>query len=170
VTVLDGRSQPPRDERFPAAQRVLTTCSLDDLGICNADAVVLMTHSYEQDRALLTELLREMPGETTAGYIGLLGARHRSSLLVSEAAAAVGLSVAKCCERIYAPVGLDLGGDGPQAIALAVIAEVQAWVQGKLGRSRRLTEEDVAEQITQGGASRYLQTQCAIGIAGLSDL
>jgi xanthine/CO dehydrogenase XdhC/CoxF family maturation factor len=60
-------------------------------------------------------------------------------------------------------VGLDLGGDGPEAVALAVIAEVQAWVQGRLGSSRRLTAEDVAAQIAQGGASRYLQTQCAVG-------
>ena len=67
------------------------------------------------------------------GYIGLLGAKHRSSLLVSEAAAMLGCSVAECCERVWAPVGLDLGGDGAEAIALAVVAEVQAWVQGRLG-------------------------------------
>jgi xanthine/CO dehydrogenase XdhC/CoxF family maturation factor len=119
-----------------------------------------MTHSYEQDRALLTGLLgaSEIPG-----YIGLLGASHRSSLLVSEAAATLGCSVAECCARIWAPVGLDLGGDGAEAIALAVIAEVQAWREGRLGASRRLTAERVAEQIAKGGASRYLQTQCALG-------
>jgi xanthine dehydrogenase accessory factor len=92
----------------------------------------------------------------------LLGASHRSSLLVSEAAATLGCSVADCCERVWAPVGLDLGGDGAEAIALAVVAEVQAWVQDKLGASRRLTAEFVAKQIEQGGASRYLQTQCAL--------
>ena len=73
--------------------------------------------------------------------------------------------MAECCERVWAPVGLDLGGDGAEAIALAVVAEVQAWVQGKLGASRRLTAERVAEQIDKGGASRYLQTQCALGTA-----
>jgi xanthine/CO dehydrogenase XdhC/CoxF family maturation factor len=57
---------------------------------------------------------------------------------------------------------MDLGGDGAEAIALAVVAEVQAWRQGKLGASRRLTPEDVARQIELGGASRYLQTQCAM--------
>ena len=74
----------------------------------------------------------------SAGYIGLLGAMHRSSLLLSEAAAHLGRSVAECCERVWAPVGLDLGGDGAEAIALAVVAEVQAWRQGKLGVSRKL--------------------------------
>jgi len=128
-----------------------------------------MTHSYEQDRELLAELLKaDLDGTATPGYIGLLGARHRSSLLVGEAAAMAGRSVAECCVRVYAPVGLDLGGDGAEAIALAVVAEVQAWVQGRLGRSRRLCAQDVAEQVAQGGTSRYLQMQCAAVAAGLS--
>ena len=161
VTVGDGRAQLARAERFPEAERVATVASASELSIGARDAVVLMTHSYEQDRALLSGLLAmERPG-----YIGLLGARHRSSLLVAEAAAALGCSVAACCERVYAPVGLDLGGDGPEAIALAVVAEVQAWRQGKLGSSRRLTAEAVAEQVAQGGASRYLLAQCAVGAA-----
>jgi xanthine/CO dehydrogenase XdhC/CoxF family maturation factor len=142
---------------------VVAASSVDKLGVRDQDAVVLMTHSYEQDRALLAGLLA---ADVRAGYIGLLGARHRSSLLVSESAAMLGRSVAECCEGVWAPVGLDLGGDGPEAIALAVIAEVQAWVQGKLGASRRLTAGDVAEYVAQGGQSRYLQTQCAVELAG----
>jgi xanthine dehydrogenase accessory factor len=161
VTVADGRPQLARAERFPEAKCVSTVASASDLNIGERDAAVVMTHSYEQDRALLTGLL----AMGRRGYIGLLGARHRSSLLVAEAAAALGCSVAACCERVYAPVGLDLGGDGPEAIALAVVAEVQAWRQGKLGASRRLTAEDVAEQVAQGGAARYLQAQCAVGAA-----
>jgi xanthine dehydrogenase accessory factor len=160
VTVADGRAQLSRPERFPEAERVVALASVRDLGVRAADAVVIMTHSYEQDRTLLTGLLG---GGEVPGYIGLLGASHRSSLLVSEAAAKLGCSVAECCERVWAPVGLDLGGDGAEAIALAVIAEVQAWRQGKLGASRRLTADVVAKQIEKGGASRYLQTQCAIG-------
>jgi xanthine/CO dehydrogenase XdhC/CoxF family maturation factor len=162
ITVAEGRAQLARPDRFPDAERVLTTASVSDLALTTADAAVIMTHSYEQDRTLLTGLLgaSEVPG-----YIGLLGASHRSSLLVSEAAAALGCSVAECCARVWAPVGLDLGGDGAEAIALAVIAEVQAWREGRLGASRRLTAERVAEQIAKGGASRYLQTQCALGTA-----
>jgi len=162
IVVAEGRARLARPERFPGAEQVLTTASVADLGLAPADAAVIMTHSYEQDRALLTALLggSEMPG-----YIGLLGASHRSSLLVSEAAAALGCSVAECCERVWAPVGLDLGGDGAEAIALAIVAEVQAWREGRLGSSRRLTAERVAELIAKGGASRYLQTQCALGLA-----
>jgi xanthine/CO dehydrogenase XdhC/CoxF family maturation factor len=159
VIVAEGRAQLTRPERFPDAERVLATMSCADLELTTADAAVIMTHSYEQDRTLLIGVLggREVPG-----YIGLLGASHRSSLLLGEAAAALGRSVAECCEKVWAPVGLDLGGDGAEAIALAVIAEVQAWREGRLGASRRLTAERVAEQIAKGNASRYLQTQCAL--------
>ena len=158
VTVADGRAQLARAERFSEAERVLAETAVAELGIGARDAAVVMTHSYEQDRALLAGLLAG-----TAGYIGLLGALHRSSLLIGEVAAELGRSVAECCERVWAPVGMDLGGDGAEAIALEVVAEVQAWRQGKLGVSRRLTAEDVARQIDMGGASRYLQTQCAMG-------
>jgi xanthine/CO dehydrogenase XdhC/CoxF family maturation factor len=160
ITVAEGRAQLTRPDRFPDAERVLTASSVADLGLKTADAAVIMTHSYEQDRALLIGLLG---GSEVPGYIGLLGASHRSSLLVSEAAAALVCSVAACCDKVWAPVGLDLGGDGAEPIALAVIAEVQAWREGRLGASRRLTAERVAEQIAKGGASRYLQTKCALG-------
>jgi xanthine dehydrogenase accessory factor len=160
VIVMDGRMQLAKRERFPEAERVLVASnSTDVLEIRSDDAVVLMTHSYEQDRELLAAVLPLRPK-----YLGLLGARHRSSLLVSEVAAKLSWTVAACCERIYAPVGLDLGGDGPEAIALAVIAEVQACCMGKLGTSRRLSPEDVTRHVKEGGLSRYLQVQCTLDV------
>ena len=162
VLVMDGRSQMARAERFPEAERVVaaSVVSSEVLAIRHDDAVVLMTHSYEQDRELLAAVLPMHPR-----YLGLLGARHRSSLLVSEVAAMLGWTLSECCDRIYAPVGLDLGGDGPEAIALAVIAEVQACCMGKLGTSRRLSPEDVERQLREGVASRYMQVQCALDVA-----
>jgi xanthine dehydrogenase accessory factor len=162
ISVMDGRPQMARAERFPEADRVVmaSAASSEVLAIRPDDAVVLMTHSYEQDRELLAAVLPLHPR-----YLGLLGARHRSSLLVSEAAAMLGWTVGACCDRIHAPVGLDLGGDGPEAIALAVIAEVQACCMGKLGASRRLSPEDVERHLTEGSAARYLQQQCALDVA-----
>jgi xanthine/CO dehydrogenase XdhC/CoxF family maturation factor len=163
VTVADGRAHLARTERFAAGTDcvvALDSSGVSKLGISGDDAVVVMTHSYEQDRELLTALFPIQPR-----YLGLLGARHRSSLLVSEAAAMAGLPVEECCERIWAPVGLDLGGDGPEAIALAVMAEAQGACTGKLATSRRLTAADVARHVREGGSSRYLQTQCAADAA-----
>lgn len=167
VTVIDGRAQWARPERFPDAEVILSSGSLQSNGssrnegrlpeITSADAVVIMTHSYEQDREWLAAVLPKAPR-----YLGLLGARHRSALLVSEAAVILGWTVARACDGLFAPVGLDLGGDGPEAIALATVAEIQGCCEGKLGASRRLTPTVIAEQLARGDASRYLQLQCAL--------
>src|SRR5450756_190703 len=104
VVVSDGRAALAQSRRFPEAERVLRlvgdSFAIEEIGISKSDAVVLMTHSYEQDRELLAAVLPLSPR-----YLGLLGARHRSSLLVSEAALKAGLTVAECCARLYAPVG-----------------------------------------------------------------
>lgn len=158
VTVADGRTHLARAERFPEADQVITSGAISAVGIRAEDAVVVMTHSYEQDRQILAALLPTPPR-----YLGLLGARHRSSLLIGEAAALTGQTIVECCERIHAPVGLDLGGDGPEAIALSVLAEAHASCMGKIGTSQKLTAESVAAQIALGGTARYLHPQCAMG-------
>jgi xanthine dehydrogenase accessory factor len=152
TTVLDGRMQLALSERFPSAEAVIASSDLGSILPQREDAVVIMGHSYEQDRSWLTALLPHQPR-----YLGLLGSRHRSALLVSEAVAAVGWTLEQACQNLFAPVGLDLGGDGAEAIALATIAEIQACCQGKLGYSRRVTPQFVLEQIALGSSSRYLQ-------------
>ncbi len=150
--VLDGRTRFARSERFPSAEAVVATSDLASILPQHDDAAVIMGHSYEQDRAWLMALLPHQPR-----YLGLLGSRHRSALLVSEAAVALGWTLDQACQNLFAPVGLDLGGDGAEAIALATIAEIQACCHGKLGYSRRVTPRFVLEQIALGSSSRYLQ-------------
>ena len=157
VVVVDGRAQWARAERFPEADAVLQLAApAIELKIASDDAVILMTHSYEQDRAWLTHVLPLRPR-----YLGLLGARHRSALLLSEAAATLGWTLERACDCVFAPVGLDLGGDGAEAIALATIAEVQAAVSGRLPTARRMTPEMIEQQIAHGGAASYIHPQCA---------
>ena len=154
--VIDSRRQWARRDRFPEAEAVLE--NLHGVELSAQDAVVVMTHSYEQDRNWLSAALQLRPR-----YLGLLGAKHRSALLLSEAAAMLGWNVERACECVFAPMGLDLGGDGAEAIALATVAEILACYEGKLENvPRRMTPEVIAQQIAQGGASRYLQTQCAL--------
>ena len=161
VMVADGRRLLARPDRFPDADAVLLLDGPEDLQIGREDAVVLMTHSYEQDRALLRAALPARPR-----YLGLLGARHRSSLLISEVALELGWSLEESCAGLHTPVGLDLGGDGPEAIALAVVAEIQACIQGRMGQFRKLSAADVMELLARDGAagsSAYMNPQCAQG-------
>ncbi|MFP5232638.1 MAG: XdhC family protein [Acidobacteriota bacterium] len=164
VAVVDGRPQLAHVHRFPQTCQVLVAKEfgeLNRLSIGDRDALVIMTHSYEQDKAWLTGALQCKPR-----YLGLLGARHRSALLVSETAAAMGWSLEQVCEGLFAPVGLDLGGDGAEAIALAVIAEIQGFLNGKIGASRRMSAPMVVAQVKQGRteapAPGKIQSRCAL--------
>ena len=81
------------------------------------DAAVLMTHKYDLDLRCLREL-----AETAIPYIGLLGpAAKRDKLLESLASSDITLP-----DRIYGPVGLDIGAELPEEIAISIIAEIQA--------------------------------------------
>ena len=159
VSVMDGRPQLALPGRFPEAQSVsvIRSPESDLRQIKQDDAVVLMTHSYEQDRDLLAVVL-----PLRSGYLGMLGARHRTSSLIGEVAAKLKCSVAECCKHIQAPVGLNLGGDGPEVIALAVIAEIQAFRTGRVAASRKLSVQDVQGYLQQRGSMHYLQPHCAV--------
>lgn len=154
VIVADRRSQHARAERFPEARVVHAHADVAQLAVTPSDAVVLMTHSYEEDRRLLGEMLALQPR-----YLGLLGARHRSSLLLHEASTRYGLTLAEACSRLHAPIGLDLGGDGPHAVAIAVIAEIQAALHGRAAAQRGMTADEVEQQLREKGTVRNL---CAL--------
>ena len=94
-----------------------------------------------------------------------VGSRRRSLLLIVEVAATLGWSIMECCEKISAPIGLDIGGEGPQAIALAVIAEAQVCCAGKQIDTRRLSVEQVQSCLADDSSKMYLQTQCSLSLA-----
>ena len=160
VSVVDGRAHLARRERFPEANVVTAHTSTMIQQISAQDVVVLMTHSYEQDEECLSSLLPLRPR-----YLGLLGSRRRSSLLIVQAAAILGWSIMECCEKISAPIGLDIGGEGPEAIALAIMAEAQACCTGKQIDARRLSVEQVHSCLADDSSKMYLQTQCGLSLA-----
>ncbi|HEX4311853.1 MAG TPA: XdhC family protein [Acidobacteriaceae bacterium] len=129
VTVADDRSNLARPERFPHAAVVQNLDAALAQVAAPEQAAVIMTHSYEQDRKVLHTLLaREMK------YIGILGPRRRTERLLSDVAPALELTPAECLARLHTPVGLDLGGHSPAAIALAIAAELQAVFAGREAR------------------------------------
>lgn len=100
---------------------------LDASAALRADEIaVILTHSYEQDRALLQALL---PRKLL--YLGILGPRHRTERLLAEIVPSLGLSVEQGLARLHSPVGLDLGAGDPAAVALSIVAEIQAVLHGR---------------------------------------
>jgi xanthine/CO dehydrogenase XdhC/CoxF family maturation factor len=123
VTVVNSRSTPVTQACRDLADRLVLGPRLPaDLPLGRGDAAVVMTHNFERDRALLAELLA-----SPVGYLGVLGPRQRTERLLDELELTAD-------ERLASPIGLDLGAEGPEEIALAVVAEVQARLNGRSAR------------------------------------
>lgn len=144
VTVADRRAAHARRERFPDADRVLLVDRDDPLAEIALDddtAVVLMTHDYAQDASLLDALVPRAPR-----YLGLLGAASRARRLLAEA----GLDD-DALPFLHAPIGLDIGAETPEEIALAVTAEVRAAFAGRAGGVLRGRAAPIHEAVAERG-------------------
>jgi xanthine/CO dehydrogenase XdhC/CoxF family maturation factor len=97
-------------------------------GLDERSAVVIMTHNYGRDLALLEALLA-----SSAGYIGVLGPKGRTERLLQDLKSNGREPEPDQARRLFAPVGLDLGAETPEEIALAVAAEVRAVFAGRRG-------------------------------------
>ena len=120
VVVVDRRPGLLSRERFPAAVMLLDcdAARLNERLVLDADAFcVLMTHDFADDTAYLAALLR-----TPARYLGMLGPRQRTERILARLRADGPIDES----RIYAPVGLDIGTDGAEQVALSVLAELLA--------------------------------------------
>jgi xanthine dehydrogenase accessory factor len=117
VTVVDHRPAYLTAERFPAARRLLEArpdAGVGELGVDARTLVVLKMHAFEQDRDWLRLFL-----QTQAPYIGLLGPRVRAEKLLD-------LAGSPSEHRVFGPVGLDVGAEGPEQIAISIVAELLA--------------------------------------------
>jgi xanthine/CO dehydrogenase XdhC/CoxF family maturation factor len=130
VTVVDHRAAFVTAERFPEADvLVCVNLASDDASLASHIAIdertiaVVMAHAASHDRAYLHAML-----DARASYIGVLGPRRRTMELLGDRALDGNLP-----DAVHAPVGLDLGAESPDEIALAIVAEVAAVNAGRSG-------------------------------------
>lgn len=141
VTVLDHRPAYAVAERFPRAQRVALNPAAEltrELQAARYDAAVVMSHHLLSDQAYLDALA----AHETIPYIGLLGPAPRRARLMQE----LGAKSRGLDGRLRGPIGLDIGAKTPEAIALAIVAEIQAVLAGRPGGS---FSEHAPSQIVQ---------------------
>jgi xanthine dehydrogenase accessory factor len=131
VVVVDRRPGFLTADRFPTAAALVRSAG-HELGEALAlDAecyAVVMNHNFADDQAYVRALLR-----TPVSYVGMLGPRQRTERILHNLAAEGPMDEA----RLYGPVGLDIGTDGAEQVALAVIAEILAVRSGRRARSLR---------------------------------
>ena len=126
VTAIDHRAAFANRERMPEADEIIVSPSEDLSDEIFADensVAVIMTHNYERDRNILRRLIN-----SKCLYVGALGPKKRTENLLEEIGETFSVEQ---LGRLYAPVGLDIGADTPEEIALAIIAEIRAVLSGR---------------------------------------
>ncbi|MCP3141443.1 XdhC family protein [Pyxidicoccus xibeiensis] len=143
VTVVADRPSETLRRRFPQAHAVVSAKARDAVSavpLSPRTLAVLMTHSLPQDRELLPALLPK-----TLRYVGVLGPRSRTERLLAGMAPA---PTPAQLEKLHAPVGLDLGAEGAEEIALSIIAELQAVVMNREGGKLRERDAPIHSEAT----------------------
>lgn len=131
VTIVDGRLGYASQAKFPAVDALIAArpetisnrVAIDDRSIA-----VVMNYNYLDDLATLRALL-----PTPLTYIGLLGPRRRTEKLLEDLKAEGAPMPSHWTSRLYGPVGLDIGADTPEEIAVAIVAEITAVLAGRAG-------------------------------------
>jgi xanthine dehydrogenase accessory factor len=129
TVVVDGRDAFATRERFPGADEIMVGMPselAERMPLGRESLVVLLSHDYKYDLPVLKAVLA-----SDAAYVGVLGSRRRGRALLDYLS---GEGVpAQQLERVRIPVGLDLGGNTPEEIALSVLAEAVAVYHGHAG-------------------------------------
>ncbi len=121
VVVLDDREEFANAERFPEAHKICVikdfNHAFDGLEIDNDSFIVIVTRGHQFDREVLEQALK-----TKAGYIGMISSRKKRAAIF-EALMAQGVKKEQL-ERVHAPIGINIGGETPEEIAVSIVAEL----------------------------------------------
>jgi xanthine dehydrogenase accessory factor len=130
TVVVDDRQEFANAERFPKADRVIVAFSsqqaFEGLKIDRDSYIVIVTRGHLHDKTILERSLK-----TDAGYIGMIGSRRKRDLVYQELLTK-GFSLSDL-ERVHAPIGLAIGAETPEEIAVSIVAEL---IQVRAGRGR----------------------------------
>jgi xanthine dehydrogenase accessory factor len=121
TVVLDDREEFANRARFESADEVIVLSSLDDamrgLDVDERSYIVLVTRGHAHDKTLLSQALK-----TKAGYIGMIGSRSKRDA-VYESLRGEGFAP-EVFDRVNSPIGLDIGAETPEEIAVSIVAEI----------------------------------------------
>lgn len=133
TTVVDGRPHQATAERFPKADKVFVAKPdqvLTNITTGHETLFLLMTHNYNYDLALLKQLiLQNYP------YIGVLGPRTKLHRMLDDLQAQGVIPDQQQLASLHGPVGLDIGAETPQEIAISIVAGIKAFLSNRNGQA-----------------------------------
>ena len=131
VTVVDCRANEATRERFPLPCDVILSrreIVHQQVFLDVYTVSVVMTHNYLDDREIFKILL-----PSPARYIGVLGPKLRTERLLEDLRLQGIVYNTEQLKRLHSPIGIDIGADTPEGIAIAIIAEIQAVLTNRNG-------------------------------------
>ena len=133
TTVIDGRPNYAKKERFSPTCQVLVSKPekvLEQIATDEQTVFLLMTHNYNYDMAMLLQLLQK-----NVIYVGMLGPKKKLERMLGEWEEQ-GIHLTKeQLASVHSPVGLDIGAETSEEIALSILSEIKAVLSGKQGLS-----------------------------------
>jgi xanthine dehydrogenase accessory factor len=120
LTVIDDREEFANRERFPMAHRVMVRpfeTVFEELDIDSRSYIVIITRGHNYDETVAAAALK-----THARYVGMIGSKHKIKI-VRRNLLAVGLTEGEV-DRLHAPIGIEIGSDTPEEIAVSIAAEI----------------------------------------------
>jgi len=133
TTVIDGRPAYAKKERFVPSCQVLVSKPenvISQIEIDNRTVFVLMTHNYNYDMAMLHQLLIK-----NVIYVGMLGPKKKLDRILGELRDQGASFTEEQLASVHSPVGLDIGAETSEEIALSILSEIKAVLSGKQGLS-----------------------------------
>ncbi|MGM0442145.1 MAG: XdhC family protein [Elusimicrobiota bacterium] len=127
--IYDDREDFASSQRFPGAEEVdcIDYKDTKDIEVNGKSYCVVVTHGHKGDREVLKELLK-----TPAPYLGMIGSVNKVNTVLETFDEDF---IKENKDRIYAPIGLELGGDTPSDIALSIASEILKVKNNKSGKS-----------------------------------
>lgn len=151
VVVLDDRDDFATAERFPGAVRVERLdfqAPFRDTAPRAGDFVVLVTRAHRYDFDCLRALLDQ---DATPRYLGMVGSRRRVRAAF-RALVEAGVPMERLAD-IHAPIGVDIGAETPEEIAVAIAAELVAVRRGVEAHGSLRDEERIVERFLESGGA-----------------
>lgn len=128
VVLIDGRANQATESRFPTVTKIKVSppeTALEGIPIDTHTVALLMTHNFEYEATVLEALLSKK-----LSYVGILGPKKKSEKL-RERLTSKGLELD--WSNVYGPIGLDIGAENSEEIALSALSEIKAVLAGKMG-------------------------------------
>lgn len=147
ITILDGRYSHATINRFPLADNVHVIKPEEIAGTIHFDqqtVCVLMTHNYQYDLACMKVLIQQ-----PVAYIGTLGPRKKLDLMLDEISSIGLLPPAELLNKIHGPVGIDIGAETSEEIAISIMAEILAVINRRNGTFLKDKNSGIHERETE---------------------